>query len=114
MILRRKVNCKDGGIFAHCFDNSEVVKVIREELLRSAQQMCVFTYSQTFDVNSVNCFQLHDKTVQCVLPRCNKYSKAPQNIDYTGTLKKVYHHCAWPFIMRPLNVGVASLFSSSG
>ena len=113
MILRRRVNCEDGGIFAHCFDNSEVVKVIREELLRSAQQMCVFTYSQTFDINYVNCFQLHDKTVQCVLPRCNKYLEAPQNINYTGTLKKLCHHCAWPFIMCPLNVGVASSFLSS-
>ena len=113
MRLRRSVDYEDGGIFAHCFDYSEEVKVIREGLLRSAQRMCMFTYSQTFDINSVNCFRLHEKTVQCVLPRCNKYSKAPQNVNYSGTLKKMYHHCAWPFIMRPLNVGYASSFSSS-
>ena len=87
--------------------------LVREGILRSAQQMCMFTYSQTFDINSVNCFRLHEKTVQCVLPRCNKYSKAPRNVNYSGTLKKMYHHCAWPFIMRPLNVGYASSFSSS-
>ena len=116
--IKHKIKNTVGGIFADCFDGTEsvdlncvqglelfIVSLARAQLLKSTQANFFFSYSPSKTVDSYNCFELHDATVDSFFPRYEKYASSPRNIAFVGKLGFLSRHKGWSSIVRPLCTG---------